>query len=218
MKKFTITENELTNIIQKAVLKKLNEQEFSVEPNVPMTKREKELEKVFGSYGGEVPTDVLRHMRKNPRLVLQRMFDIYGEKLMDYLPYPEDEIEMPDMVSEQDDYKDRSMYNPYYGDDDESLEDDTEMEQQYPVDDAMFDLDDSDVNEIMSQKGPMRRFRGSIYVDGLVPETDDKEYDRKLAIKVLENYSKKLPTRESYIGGVGFKQKSLLDPYDNMDF
>lgn len=218
MKKFTITENELTNIIQKAVLKKLNEQEFSVEPNVPMTKREKELEKVFGSYGGEVPTDVLRYMRKNPRLVLQRMFDIYGEKLMDYLPYPEDEIEMPDMVSEQDDYKDRSMYDPYYGDDDESLEDETEMEQQYPVDDAMFDLDDSDVNEIMSQKGPMRRFRGSIYVDGLVPETDDKEYDRKLAIKVLENYSKKLPTRESYIGGVGFKQKSLLDPYDNMDF
>jgi len=218
MKKFTITENELTNIIQKAVLKKLNEQEFSVEPNVPMTKREKELEKVFGGYGGEVPTDVLRYMRKNPRLVLQRMFDIYGEKLMDYLPYPEDEIEMPDMVSEQDDYKDRSMYDPYYGDDDESLEDETEMEQQYPVDDAMFDLDDSDVNEIMSQKGPMRRFRGSIYVDGLVPETDDKEYDRKLAIKVLENYSKKLPTRESYIGGVGFKQKSLLDPYDNMDF
>ena len=27
--------------------------------------------------------------------------------------------------------------------------------------------------------GPMRRFRGSIYVDGMIPETDDVEYDRK---------------------------------------
>jgi hypothetical protein len=23
---------------------------------------------------------------------------------------------------------------------------------------------------------------------------------------------------ETYVGGVGFKQRSLIDPYDNMDF
>lgn len=26
------------------------------------------------------------------------------------------------------------------------------------------------------------------------------------------------PTREYYIGGAGFKQRSLIEPYDNMDF
>ena len=200
MKKFTLTESELTKLIQNSLQKKLKEADFSVEPKVPMTKREKELEGLFGSYAGEVPADVLRYMRKNPRLIMQRMFDIYGEKLMDYIPFPEDDIEMMDvdMVTEE--------------------EDEVESTQQYPVDDVMFDLDDSDVEEIMSTKGPMRRFRGSIYVDGLVPETDDKEYDRKLAIKILENYAKKLPTAEHYIGGAGFKQRSLIDPYDNMDF
>ena len=200
MKKIKITEKELTKLIQKSVSKKLNEEEFSVEPKVPMTKREKELEGMFGSYGGEIPADVLRYMRKNPRLIMKRLFDIYGEKLMDYIPFPEDEIEMVDMVTEQDE------------------EDEVEMEQEYPVDEFDFELDDSDVNDIMSKKGPMRRFRGSIYVDGVIPETDNKDYDRKLAVKVLENYAKKLPTAESYVGGVGFKQRSLLDPYDNMDF
>ena len=200
MKKIKITETELTKLIQKSVSKKLNEEEFSVEPQVPMTKREKELEGMFGSYSGEIPADVLRYMRKNPRLIMKRLFDIYGEKLMDYIPFPEDEIEMVDMVTEQDE------------------EDEVEMEQEYPVDEFDFELDDSDVNDIMSKKGPMRRFRGSIYVDGVIPETDNKDYDRKLAVKVLENYAKKLPTAESYVGGVGFKQRSLLDPYDNMDF
>jgi len=201
MKKFKITETELTKLIQKSVLKKLNEGEFSVEPQIPMTKREKELEGTFGSYGGEIPVDVLRYMRKNPKLIMKRLFDIYGEKLMDYIPFPEDEIVTSDIdvMTEEE-------------------EDEVEIEQEYPVDEFDFELDDSDVNDIMSKKGPMRRFRGSIYVDGLIPETDNKDYDRKLAVKVLENYAKKLPTAESYVGGVGFKQRSLLDPYDNMDF
>ena len=201
MKKFKITETELTKLIQKSVLKKLNEEVFSVEPKIPMTKREKELEGTFGSYGGEIPVDVLRYMRKNPKLIMKRLFDIYGEKLMDYIPFPEDEIITSDIdvMTEEE-------------------EDEVEMEQEYPVDEFDFELDDSDVNDIMSKKGPMRRFRGSIYVDGVIPETDNKDYDRKLAVKVLENYAKKLPTAESYVGGVGFKQRSLLDPYDNMDF
>lgn len=81
-----------------------------------------------------------------------------------------------------------------------------------------FELNDSDIDEIYDNKGPNRRFRGSIYIDGIVPETDDKEYDRKLALKILENFASKLPTKEYYIGGVGFKQRSLTEPYDNMDF
>ena len=69
MKKLIIPESELTNIIQKAVGKKLIEQDFSVEPKINKTPREAELEKVFGKYSGEVPADIVRYMRKNPKMV-----------------------------------------------------------------------------------------------------------------------------------------------------
>lgn len=89
---------------------------------------------------------------------------------------------------------------------------------QLPLDEFDFELDDSDVIDINNYKGPTRRFRGSIYIDGLIPETEDREYDRKLALKLIDYYRQKLPTKESYVGGVGFKQKSLIEPFDNMDF
>ena len=34
----------------------------------------------------------------------------------------------------------------------------------------------------------------------------------------MEYYRKQIKNMETYVGGVGFRQNSLLDPYDNMDF
>ena len=220
MKKFVISESQLTKLIQKTVTKKLNEQEFSVEPNVPMTAREKELEGVFGKYSGEVPADVVRYMRKNPKLIITRMLDIYGEKMVNYMVDKlSSEVEgdemMVDDIMEQ--LKEQGFeYNDEDFDDEE--EDDEEEVLKYPVDDFNFDLDDSDMLDIYDFKGPKRRFRGSIYIDDLVPESDDKEYDREVAKKMMEYYRKQIRNQESYVGGVGFKQRSMMEPYDNMDF
>jgi len=52
-----------------------------------------------------------------------------------------------------------------------------------------------------------RRFRGSIYVDVWVPDTDNIEYDREQAKNLLTSYQYVIPN--SYIGGVGFWQGSL---------
>ena len=303
MKKFVISESQLTKLIQKSVTKKLNEQEFSVEPNVPMTSREKELEGVFGKYSGEVPADVVRYMRKNPKLIISRMLDIYGEKMVNYMvdklssevegdemivddimeggspdinndgmispeelyqhfdldkdgvvtmedyaahvdfhcenpellqPYRESEeyIEKmdldrepfvkffsvsPDLDVVMEQLKEQGFeYNDEPFDDEE--EEDEEEVIKYPVDDFNFELSDSDMMDIYDHKGPTRRFRGSIYIDDLVPETDDKEYDREVAKKMMEYYRKQIRNKESYVGGVGFKQRSLMEPYDNMDF
>lgn len=210
MKKFVVSESQLTNLIQKTVTKKLNEQEFSVKPNVPMTAREKELEGVFGKYSGEVPADVVRYMRKNPKLVITRMLDIYGEKMVNYMVdklSSEDESDemMVDDIMEQ--LKEQGFE---YNDEEEFMK--------YPVDDFNFELSDSDIMDIYDYKGPTRRFRGSIYVDGLVPETDDREYDREVAKKMMEYYRKQIRNQESYVGGVGFKQRNMIEPYDNMDF
>ena len=87
-----------------------------------------------------------------------------------------------------------------------------------PVDDISFELSDSDYEDIIDYQGPTRRFRGSIYYDGMVPQTDDVEYDRALAKHILEYERQKLKNMETYVGGVGFKTGSLIDPYDNMDF
>lgn len=217
MKKIVISESSLTKLIQKTIGNKLNEQfesEFSVEPNIGKTPRESELEDVFGKYGGEIPADVIRYMRKNPKLVIQRLFDIYGEKLMDYIPYSKDKIkdvEMGDVTGFEDTKDALSIREQEEDNDDEFIK--------FPVDEFDFELTDSDMMDIYDYKGPTRRFRGSIYIDDLVPETDDREYDREVAKKMMEFYRKQIKNQESYVGGVGFKNRgNLIEPFDNMDF
>ena len=217
MKKIVISESSLTKLIQKTIGNKLNEQfesEFSVEPNIGKTPRESELEDVFGKYGGEIPADVIRYMRKNPKLVIQRLFDIYGEKLMDYIPYSKDnikDVEIGDTPGFEDTKDSLSIREQEEDNDDEFIK--------FPVGEFDFELTDSDMMDIYDYKGPTRRFRGSIYIDDLVPETDDREYDREVAKKMMEFYRKQIKNQESYVGGVGFKNRgNLIEPFDNMDF
>ena len=285
MKKLIIPESELTNIIQKAVGKKLIEQDFTVEPKIGKTPRESELENVFGKYSGTIPADIVRYMRKNPKIVINRLLDIYGPKMLEYMtdmviddetepinedsadenkdgvispdelyrhfdldsdgvvtmedyaahvdfhcenpellqPYRETEEYISKMDDERQPFVDFFMSDNLVSEqinDDEDYDDEDESEEfiKYPVDDFDFNMDYSDINDIYDHKGPLRRFRGSIYVDDMVPETDDKEYDRAVAKKMLEFYRGQIKNQETYVGGVGFKQRSLLDPYDNMDF
>ena len=283
MKKLVISESELTKLIQKAVETKLNEDiesKFSVEPNVPKTPTEDRLEDVFGKYSGEVPADVVRYMRKNPKLIITRLLDIYGQKMVNYMvdslsSQIEDDVENlaegsadenndgvispdelyrhfdldgdgvvtmadyaahvdfhcenPDLLQgarESEEYvskmeQDRGPFVQFFSPSEvmmEQEEGEEEMVNKYPVKDFDFELSDSDMMDIYDHKGPTRRFRGSIYIDDLVPETDDREYDREVAKKMMEFYRKQIKNQESYVGGVGFKQRSLMEPYDNMDF
>ena len=101
-------------------------------------------------------------------------------------------------------------------DDEDEEDDDPNTVATFPVDDPYFELSDSDMVDIDTYNGPKRRFRGSIYIDAMVPETDDVEYDRKVAKEMLDYYRKNLKV-ESYVGGVGFRTANRLDPFD-MDF
>jgi hypothetical protein len=95
-----------------------------------------------------------------------------------------------------------------YGDldfEDWSEDDDPETVAKFDVDDPYFDLSDSDMADIDTFKGPKRRGRGSIYIDLMVPDSGDAEYDRKVAEEMLRYYQKRLKV-ESYVGGFGFKQ------------
>jgi len=62
----------------------LRDMGFSVEPTVKMIPREKEVEGLFGKYKEQVPNDVLRYIRKNPQLIMDRLVRIYGKNFLDY--------------------------------------------------------------------------------------------------------------------------------------
>lgn len=55
-------------------------------PDYRQTPREKGIEGMFGKYGGEIPSSVLRYMRKNPESVIKQLYDIYGNDIYKWLP------------------------------------------------------------------------------------------------------------------------------------
>ena len=70
MNKISIKESELRMIIQ----------EMLGDQNLTLTPTETKLKGVFGRYEPEVSDEVVRYMRKNPRSIIKRLMDIYGEK------------------------------------------------------------------------------------------------------------------------------------------
>jgi len=63
----------------------MDDDDFTVEPNVKKMPREYELSTVFGKYAEEVPNDVLRYMRKNPKGILEKLYILYGDSVYDRL-------------------------------------------------------------------------------------------------------------------------------------
>jgi hypothetical protein len=39
---------------------------------------------MFGKYEEQMPPDIVRYMRKNPQLMMDRLCRIYGDKFLDY--------------------------------------------------------------------------------------------------------------------------------------
>ena len=79
--------------------------------------------------------------------------------------------------------------------------------------DSDGEFDEIIIDDIESDGKPHRRARGSIYVDLFVPETEDKEFDRKVAMKMMEYFASQI-NENKYIGGVAFKTGDLTNPFD----
>jgi len=77
--------------------------------------REKGIEGVFGVYGDEIPPAIVRYMRKNPKYIIQRLYDLYGKEVFDkYLP--------------KDDYDGKMLSKGEFYDEDDEFEMDFEDE------------------------------------------------------------------------------------------
>jgi len=203
-----LTREELVEQIRKSITKNLNEQDYSSDTERSTQPREFQVKDIFGQkYSRYIQNDVIRYMRKNPSLIFQRLYDIYGEEAFTYL----------EKAKSKRGGSSSSIDEPMMEQVDDELETNPMMDKLKEVVENDGDFDESDIEEIFSFTGPKRSFRGSIYIDGIVPESEDKEFDRKVAMKVMEFFAKRTQA-DQYVGGVGFKQRSLTKPFDTEDF
>ena len=208
-----LTREDLVEQIRKSITNKLYESDYSTDIERSTQPREFQVKDIFGpTYSRYIPNDVIRNMRKNPAALFQKLFDIYGEKAFEYLEKARDKRKgsSPSMDEPMIPSIDESVEDDY---DEEDEERDYVVEKIKEVVDGDGDFDESDIDDIFSYEGDIRQFRGSIYIDGVVPETEDKEFDRKAAMKVMEFFAKKTDSNQ-YVGGVGFKRRDITNPFD----
>lgn len=94
MKKLVkITESQLNRIVNKTLNEQFEMKDATPRRDYKSNPRERQLKDVFGSYSEDVPPVVLRYMRKNPKAIIQKLYDIYGDKMFDYIKpeFPLDE-------------------------------------------------------------------------------------------------------------------------------
>lgn len=83
MKKIKISSKDIRMIVNRLI--KEQEELYSLSPQTTEYPREKGLKDIFGSYTKDVPNDVIRYMRKNPKLIFDRLYFEYGDKAYEYL-------------------------------------------------------------------------------------------------------------------------------------
>jgi len=77
-----ITESDLSNIIKKVI----SEQDYSSDVTRPTSDRERQAKSLFGDkYGSYIPNDVIRYIRKNPTQFFKKIYEMYGDRVYDYL-------------------------------------------------------------------------------------------------------------------------------------
>ena len=108
VKELTAAQKELAQV-QKDINDGMNE-EFEMKDTYSrkkykQTPREGDIEDIFGQYSEEIPPSVLRYMRKNPEKIIKRLYDVYGQKMFDYISpnlkdNPQYEVSIEDIVRE----------------------------------------------------------------------------------------------------------------------
>jgi hypothetical protein len=116
-KRISITRDQLVEHIRKSISKNLMEQDYSSDMDRPTQPREKGVKTIFGDkYSRYIPNDVIRYMRKNPALIFERLFELYGEDAYMYLDKAKEKIgDSSEPMMEQDmedDYEEDEEQDP----------------------------------------------------------------------------------------------------------
>jgi hypothetical protein len=64
----------------------VNEQDYSSDSDRPTSDRERQVKSLFGDkYGQYIPSDVIRYIRKSPAQFIKKIYQMYGDKVYEYL-------------------------------------------------------------------------------------------------------------------------------------
>ncbi len=62
------------------------EQDYSSDTERPTSDRERQVKSLFGDkYGQYIPNDVIRYIRKSPAQFIKKIYQMYGDKVYEYL-------------------------------------------------------------------------------------------------------------------------------------
>jgi len=126
-----LTEQDLTKIIGKI----LSEQDYMSDIERSTQPREKQIKDVFGKkYGRYIPNDVIRYMRKNPREIFARLYDIYGDMAYTYL----DKAKNKENITESEDHNRTDRYMFF-----------SNLEQMHRQCELLLDIDQNEIETIL---------------------------------------------------------------------
>lgn len=141
-KKVKIYNSDIKRTVRRGLMENLVEQwemkDTYSRAGYKQSPKEKEIEGVFGQYGEDIPPAVLRYMRKNPKAVIKRLYDVYGQQMFDYISeFDNDTLGI-----------DPAFFEKYKKDDEIEIEDETVMGEEedlkvYDKSDVSKVLDDS---------------------------------------------------------------------------
>jgi len=88
-KKVRIFGKEIKRAVRRGIMENIVEQ-YEMKDTYSKAKykqspKEAEIEGVFGQYGEDIPPAVLRYMRKNPKAIIKRLYDVYGQDMFEYI-------------------------------------------------------------------------------------------------------------------------------------
>lgn len=140
------------------------------------------------------------------KLVETSTHDEIDETHMESEPFTDYSDKEQEELAHGEEHKTKNFENPHLNEqDDEDIEEDetnplTKVGHFEKNDFGDIELDENDVDELFDFKdGTRRRFTGVIYYDALIPMTDDEEYDKKVAMGILELERKKMMNAETYL-------------------
>lgn len=198
MNKVSIKESELREIIQ----------EILGSQNLALTPTETKLKGVFGRYEPEVSDEVVRYMRKNPRSIVKRLIDIYGEKFFTMVDrekqnWADTQGPLDEQVRDEEDefYYDREA--------EKRDEINTYIKYMIPIVKGEKEFDSSDLIEVDFYHYGKLKVNMDINLTMEIPDTGNPKFDRIVAREavrhLLNNANEGMDRNELKINSINLK-------------